>query len=114
MQCGIVSQSQILSEPDNSGDGVTHARDECINSAAGRLSSLTGPGVPVSRPGGLVNRGPMGQVQDQFWGDRSGTFTDPHGFIWTIATRKEDLTPQEVQQRQDEFMKNFAAQGAKS
>ncbi len=58
--------------------------------------------------GGLVNRGPMGQVQDQFWGDRSGTFTDPHGYVWTIATRKEDLTPDEVAKRQDEFMKKFA------
>jgi PhnB protein len=58
--------------------------------------------------GGLVNRGAMGEMQDQFWGDRSGTFTDPHGYTWTIATRKEDLTHQEMQQRQDEFMKNFA------
>jgi len=64
--------------------------------------------------GGMVNRGAMGQMQDQFWGDRSGTFTDPHGFTWTIATRKEDLTQQEMQQRQDEFMKNFAAHAAKS
>src|SRR5256885_257129 len=29
--------------------------------------------------GGNVARGPMGQLMDQFWGDRSGTFTDPHG-----------------------------------
>ena len=52
--------------------------------------------------------GPMGEVQDQFWGDRSGTFTDPHGYQWTIATHKEDLTPQEIQQRQEEFFKRFA------
>ena len=53
--------------------------------------------------------GPMGALQDQFWGDRSGMFTDPHGYQWTVATRKEDLTPQEIQQRQEEFMKRFAA-----
>ena len=35
----------------------------------------------------------MGQMADQFWGDRCGTFTDPHGYSWTIATHKEDLTP---------------------
>ena len=58
--------------------------------------------------GGQVMRGPMGEMQDQFWGDRSGTITDPHGYTWTIATRKEDLTPQEMQQRQDAWMKNFA------
>jgi PhnB protein len=59
--------------------------------------------------GGQVMRGPMGELQDQFWGDRSGTFTDPHGYTWTIATHKEDLTPEEIQQRQDAFMKQFAA-----
>lgn len=60
--------------------------------------------------GAQVARGPMGTMQDQFWGDRSGTFTDPHGYTWTIATRKEDLTPEEIQQRQDAWMKQFAAQ----
>ena len=51
--------------------------------------------------GGQGGPGPMGQMADQFWGDRSGTFTDPHGFVWTVATHKEDLTPEEMQQRQD-------------
>jgi PhnB protein len=59
--------------------------------------------------GAEVAPGPMGQLTDQFWGDRSGTFTDPHGYKWTVATRKEDLTPQEVKERMDAFMKNFAA-----
>ena len=60
--------------------------------------------------GGQVAQGGMGQVQDQFWGDRSGTIVDPHGYSWTIATRKEDLTKEELEQRQDEFMKKFASQ----
>ena len=50
-------------------------------------------------------------MMDQFWGDRSGTFTDPHGYTWSIATHKEDLTPQEMKKRQDEFMKQFAIEG---
>ncbi|HMF10528.1 MAG TPA: VOC family protein [Thermoanaerobaculia bacterium] len=62
--------------------------------------------------GGQVPPGPMGAMADQFWGDRCGTFTDPHGYRWTIATRKEDLTPQEMDQRQKEWMKQFAAQPA--
>ena len=62
--------------------------------------------------GARVAPGPMGQLTDQFWGDRTGTFTDPHGYQWTIATHKEDLTPEEIQQRQDAFMKQFAAQPA--
>ena len=56
--------------------------------------------------GAKVDPGPMGQMMDQFWGDRSGTFTDPHGYVWTIATRKEDVTPEEMKQRMDAFMKN--------
>jgi uncharacterized glyoxalase superfamily protein PhnB len=59
--------------------------------------------------GANVAPGPMGQLADQFWGDRSGTFTDPHGYQWTIATRKEDLTSEETTQRANEFFKNFAA-----
>jgi PhnB protein len=38
-------------------------------------------------------------LKDQFYGDRSGTITDPFGHIWTIATHKEDLSPEEVQRR---------------
>jgi PhnB protein len=60
--------------------------------------------------GAQVAGGPMGQLTDQFWGDRSGTFTDPQGYSWTIATHKEDLSRQEMEQRQAEFMKQFASQ----
>ena len=60
--------------------------------------------------GATVPDGPMGQIADQFWGDRAGSIVDPHGYHWTIATRKEDLTPQEIEQRQAEFMKKFAPQ----
>jgi PhnB protein len=62
------------------------------------------------KAGGQVAGGPMGQMTDQFWGDRSGTLTDPQGYTWTIATHKEDLTPEEMNQRQEEFFKKFAAQ----
>jgi len=54
--------------------------------------------------------GPMGQMADQFWGDRCGSVVDPEGYTWTIATHKEDLTPDELKQRQDEWMEQFAAQ----
>src|SRR3954471_11912584 len=53
--------------------------------------------------GAQGGEGPMGQMADQFWGDRCGMFTDPQGYRWTIATRKEDLTPQEMGKRQDEW-----------
>jgi PhnB protein len=59
-----------------------------------------------ARPG----EGPMGQMSDQFWGDRCGMVNDPFGYAWTIATHKEDLTPEEMQKRGDEFMKQMAGQ----
>jgi PhnB protein len=38
-------------------------------------------------------------VQDQFYGERTGQFSDPFGYTWMIATRKEELTPAEIQRR---------------
>ena len=58
--------------------------------------------------GATVGFGGMGAVTDQFWGDRSGTIIDPHGYTWTIASHKEDLTPEELQARGDAWMKEFA------
>jgi PhnB protein len=58
--------------------------------------------------GARIPPGPMGELADQFWGDRCGGIIDPEGYEWTIATRKEDLTPDETKQRAEEFFKNFA------
>ncbi len=38
-------------------------------------------------------------LQDQFYGDRSGTLTDPFGHLWTVATHKEDVSPEEMDRR---------------
>ena len=38
-------------------------------------------------------------VATQFYGDRSGTFIDPWGHHWSIATRVEDVSPEEMQRR---------------
>jgi peroxiredoxin Q/BCP len=38
-------------------------------------------------------------VQDQFYGDRTGSLVDPFGHIWHIATHKEDITPEEMEKR---------------
>ena len=39
------------------------------------------------------------EVEDQFYGDRSGNLTDPFGHVWTIATHKEDVSAEEMQRR---------------
>ncbi|MBV1797251.1 VOC family protein [Siccirubricoccus sp. G192] len=38
-------------------------------------------------------------VQDQFYGDRSGTLRDPFGHVWHLATHVEDVPPEEIQRR---------------
>jgi PhnB protein len=47
-------------------------------------------------------------LADQFWGDRGGAVADPEGYTWWIATRQEDLTPEEMNQRATDFFKQFA------
>jgi PhnB protein len=53
-----------------------------------RASQAVAAGAKVQRP-----------VKDQFYGDRSGTFEDPFGHVWTIATHKEDVPPEEMSKR---------------
>jgi PhnB protein len=48
-------------------------------------------------------------VKDQFYGDRTGTFEDPYGHVWHLATHKEDLSPDELKRRADEAMKRQGA-----
>jgi PhnB protein len=47
-------------------------------------------------------------MADQFWGDRAGALADPEGYTWWIATRKEDLTKAEMEQRAQDFFKQMA------
>ena len=45
-------------------------------------------------------------VQDQSYGDRNGTLTDPFGHTWTIATHKEDVSPEEMKRRSEAYVAN--------
>ena len=38
-------------------------------------------------------------VEDQFYGDRSGSLVDPFGHVWYIATHKEDVGSEELESR---------------
>ena len=44
------------------------------------------------------------EVQDQFYGDRSGQFEDPFGHRWSVATRVEEVPPDEMEKRAAEAM----------
>jgi PhnB protein len=45
------------------------------------------------------------EVQDQFYGDRSGTLVDPFGHVWSLATHVEDVTMEQVKERLAQMMK---------
>jgi PhnB protein len=38
-------------------------------------------------------------VENQFYGDRSGSFEDPFGHRWNVATHVEDVPPDEMEKR---------------
>jgi PhnB protein len=49
------------------------------------FSQAVGAGATVKMP-----------PADMFWGDRYGVIVDPFGHNWSVATRKQDLTPDQV------------------
>jgi len=38
-------------------------------------------------------------VEDQFYGDRSGSLTDPFGHCWHLSTHTEDVSMEELNRR---------------
>lgn len=42
-------------------------------------------------------------VADQFYGERGGRFRDPFGHVWMLSQRIEELSPDEVQRRIDDW-----------
>ena len=53
-------------------------------------------------------------LKDEFWGDRFGSVTDPFGHVWSLATHKEDVAPEEMKRRSVEAMAKMSqrTQGA--
>ena len=43
-------------------------------------------------------------VENQFYGDRSGQFEDPFGHRWNVQTHVEDVPPEEMEKRMAEVM----------
>jgi PhnB protein len=53
-----------------------------------RFAQAVAAGAKIKRP-----------VQNQFYGDRSGTIEDPFGHVWTLSTHVEDVPPDEIKRR---------------
>jgi PhnB protein len=107
-----------LTEPESSrvghaelriGDSLLMLADEWPD--FGALSPISIGGSPVSLHlyvedvDGFIARATaagatiLRTIRDEFYGDRTGTIADPFGHHWHIATRKEEVAPQEMQQR---------------
>lgn len=49
-------------------------------------------------------------VQNQFYGDRTGSVRDPFGHIWHLATHVEDVAPAEMRKRAAEMAAKAGAE----
>jgi PhnB protein len=68
------------------GSPVTlHLYVENVDAVVGRAR---GAGGQITRP-----------VDNMFYGDRSGSFVDPFGHVWHVATHIEDVPPDEINRR---------------
>ena len=69
--------------------GMSDPDPHCPDCGNAKVASQAyGAGAKILKP-----------VKDEFYGDRNGSFEDPFGHIWFIATRKENVTPEEIQKR---------------
>ena len=111
------TESMRLAAPDGKvmhaeiiiGDSPIMLCDECPDWNAFSPQTIGGTAVSivlyVEDVDGVVERAVAAgakllmPVEDQFWGDRMGTVADPFGHKWSIATHKEDVTPEEISTR---------------
>ena len=47
-------------------------------------------------------------LKNEFWGDRIGTVIDPFGHKWSLATHVEEVGPEEIQRRMQEWSQSQA------
>ncbi len=99
------------------GDSVVMLADECPEMGGLHRNPLALGGSPVgfclyvkdvdARFNKAIAAGAkvLRAVQDQFYGDRSGTLIDPFGHQWTLSTHIEDVPPDELKRRMDAFAK---------
>jgi uncharacterized glyoxalase superfamily protein PhnB len=96
------------------GNSVIYLADEWPQGSSRSPQSLKGSSVVIHlyvddvdssfqravRAGAKVTQ----PLTDMFWGDRYGQVQDPFGHVWSMATHKEDLSPEEMARRGEEAM----------
>jgi PhnB protein len=93
-----------------------------LNDAMGKPAPAAGPGANnpmylhlyVPDADAIFNRAVTAGArvdmppQNMFWGDRYVRLTDPFGHQWAIATHIEDVAPEDLPRRQQEFFAKAA------
>ncbi|SFA77101.1 PhnB protein [Collimonas sp. OK607] len=97
------------------GDSHIMLADECPEMEIRSPKTLGGAGVSivlyvdnvnVLYPQAIAAGGTeLRPLQDQFYGDRSGTLKDPFGHVWTISTHIADYSEEEIRERAAAAMK---------
>ena len=111
---GVIGHAEI-----KIGDSSIMLADPCDESAFRSPQSLGGSSVGLhvyvenvdAQFAQAVDAGAkiIKPVQDQFYGDRTGTLEDPFGHVWFLATHKEDLSPEEIGRRAEALFKQGGA-----
>ena len=78
-ECGAMSPKGLQDSP-----VYLHIYVEDVDAA---MAQAEAAGAKITMP-----------ATDMFWGDRYGQLTDPIGHRWSIATHKQDLTPEQIQE----------------
>ena len=91
------------------GDSIIFLRDEFPDAACGDSERIGPSRVSIhlyvtdvdatfkaALEAGAKEQMPLA---DMFWGDRFGSLVDPFGHEWSVATHKEDVTPEEMRKR---------------
>lgn len=73
--------------------GTTFSLHLHVSDVDAVFARAVGAGATIVRP-----------LENQFYGERSGTVRDPFGHEWLLGGHIEDVTPEEMQRRYTELM----------
>ena len=117
--------AQVVSRFDSPGGGVAHAEILIGESRVMLSDPYPDMGIRAPEPGAGVTSSLMvycpdvdavharalaagatelKPLADEFHGDRAGTFLDPFGQRWMVATHIEDVSPEELERRVGDWM----------
>jgi PhnB protein len=92
------SRLMLADEMPEMADAVARSPESLRGTTVGLLVYVADVDAQFKRAveaGGTVKRA----IENQFYGDRSGTLQDPFGHVWTLATHIEDVSPEEMKKR---------------